>query len=225
MYGSALFRLRERDFDEIVHAGGVSPAWPLKYRDFARYYDAAEALFRVHGARGEDPTEPPAGAPYPYPAVKHEPKVSELSDKLTAIGLKPFHLPLGILLDQKEDGFATPTSVCMRCSAFDGFPCLLNGKADAQVICVDPMLAKHDNVTLLTNAYVSSSGPIRAGGGSTPFMWSGGESRRSIQPPRWWSHVDRFPPPCFCCAQPTNGIPTALPTAPIRSDAIICVTR
>ena len=32
VYGSALFRLRERDFDEITHAGGVSPAWPLKYR-------------------------------------------------------------------------------------------------------------------------------------------------------------------------------------------------
>ena len=29
VYGSALFRLRERDFEEIVHAGGVSPAWPL----------------------------------------------------------------------------------------------------------------------------------------------------------------------------------------------------
>ena len=55
VYGSALFRLRERDFDEITHAGGISPAWPLKYRDFARYYDAAEALFQVHGARGEDP--------------------------------------------------------------------------------------------------------------------------------------------------------------------------
>ena len=82
--------------------------------------------------------------PYPYPAVKHEPKVAELSDKLTAIGLRPFHLPLGILLDQKEDGFATPTSACIRYTAFDGFPCLLTGKADAQVICIDPMLAKHE---------------------------------------------------------------------------------
>lgn len=35
---------------------------------------------------------------------------------------------------------------------------MLNGKADAQVICIDPMLAKHDNVTLLTNAYVSKLG-------------------------------------------------------------------
>lgn len=87
-----------------------------------------------------------------------EPKVAELSDKLTDIGLKPFHLPLGILLDQKPDGFATPTSVCIRCSAFVGFPRLPNGKADAQVICIDPMLARHDNVTLLTGAYVEKLG-------------------------------------------------------------------
>ncbi len=163
VYGSALLRLRERDFDEVTHAGGISPAWPLKYHDFARYYDAAELLFHVHGTRGEDPTEPPTTEPYPCPAVKHEPKVAELSDKLTAIGLKPFHLPLGILLDQKKDGFATPTSACIRCTAFDGFPCPLNGKADAQVICVDPMLAKHDNVTLMTNAYVSKLGTDTSG--------------------------------------------------------------
>ena len=155
VYGAALLRLRARDFEEITHATGISPAWPLTYADFAPYYDAAEALFQVHGARGEDPTEPPASRPYPYPAVKHEPKVAELSEKLMGIGLKPFHLPLGILLDQKEDGFATPTSTCIRCTAFDGFPCLLNGKADAQVICIDPMLAKHGNVTLLTRSYVS----------------------------------------------------------------------
>ena len=155
VYGAALFRLRERDFDEVRHAGGISPAWPIKYSAFEHYYDEAEALFHVHGNRGEDPLEPPASKPYPYSAVKHEPKVKELSDKLAGIGLKPFHLPLGILLDQKSDGFATPTSTCMRCSFFDGFPCLLNGKADAQVMCIDPMLAAHANVTLLTGAYVS----------------------------------------------------------------------
>ena len=155
VYGAALFRLRERDFEEVIHHGGVSPAWPLKYDVFAPYYQEAEALFHVHGTRGEDPCEPRSSGPYPYVAVQHEPKVAELSDKLASIGLKPFHLPLGILLDQKEDGTATPTSTCMRCSYFDGFPCLLNGKADAQVVCIDPMLAAHDNVTLLTGAYVS----------------------------------------------------------------------
>jgi choline dehydrogenase-like flavoprotein len=159
VYGAALFRLRERDFDEVRHAGGVSPAWPLKYDAFAPYYDEAEALFHVHGRRGE----PPAARAYPFAPVKHEPEVAELSNRLAGIGLKPFHLPLGILLDQKADGFATPTSVCMRCSAFDGFPCLLNGKADAQVVCIDPMLAAHDNVTLLTGAYVSRLGTDATG--------------------------------------------------------------
>lgn len=153
MYGAALFRLRERDFGEVVHHGGVSPAWPLGYADFAPWYDAAEALFHVHGRRGDDPLDPGA-TPYPFAPVRHEPKVQELSDRLSALGLHPFHLPLGVRLDQKEDGFATPTSTCMRCSFFDGFPCLLNGKADAQVMCIDPMLAAHDQVTLLTGAYV-----------------------------------------------------------------------
>ncbi|HEV7613922.1 MAG TPA: hypothetical protein VGO37_18730 [Steroidobacteraceae bacterium] len=39
-------------------------------------------------------------------------------------------------------------SVCIRCDAFDGFPCLLNGKADAQVCCADPALKAHSNSTL-----------------------------------------------------------------------------
>ncbi|MDQ2804929.1 MAG: GMC family oxidoreductase, partial [Pseudomonadota bacterium] len=118
------------------------------------YYTEAERLFHVHGQRGEDPTEPPTSAPYPYPPVAHEPRIQALNDSLRKEGLHPFHLPLGILLDEKN-GKATPTSICIRCDAFDGFPCLLNGKADAQVICVDPALAKHDNLTLMTNAYVS----------------------------------------------------------------------
>jgi choline dehydrogenase-like flavoprotein len=154
VYGAALFRLRERDFDEVRHRDGISPAWPLSYSDFEPYYAEAERLFHVHGQRGEDPTEPPSSSPFPYSAVSHEPKIQALSDRLSKCGLRPFHLPLGILLDEK-DGKPTPTSICIRCDAFDGFPCLLNGKADAQVVCVDPALKAHSNLTLLTGAYVS----------------------------------------------------------------------
>ncbi len=154
VYGAALFRMRERDFDEIAHKDGISPAWPLKYDVFEPYYTQAERLFHVHGQRGEDPTEPPASAPFPYPPVSHEPRIQSLHDSLRAEGLHPFHLPLGILLDERE-GRPTPSSICIRCDAFDGFPCLLNGKADAQVICVDPALRDHQNLTLLTGAYVS----------------------------------------------------------------------
>jgi choline dehydrogenase-like flavoprotein len=154
VYGAALLRLRERDFDEVQHEDGVSPAWPIKYDAFEPYYSQAEKLFHVHGQRGEDPTEPPSADDFPYPAVSHEPAIQSLSDALSANGLHPFHLPLGILLDEKN-GKPAPTSICIRCDAFDGFPCLLNGKADAQVMCVDPILANYLNVTLLTNAYVS----------------------------------------------------------------------
>ncbi len=154
VYGAALLRLRARDFDEIVHKDGISPAWPLKYDVLEPYYAEAERLFEVHGLRGEDPTEPPASGPYPYPPVAHEQRIQRLHDDLTRQGLHPFHLPLGIRLTEK-DGIPTPTSICIRCDAFDGFPCLLNGKADAQVMCVDPALAAHPNLTLLTGAYVS----------------------------------------------------------------------
>jgi choline dehydrogenase-like flavoprotein len=154
VYGAALLRLRERDFEQIHHRDGISPEWPLKYDAFEPYYAEAERLFHVHGQRGEDPNEPPSNGPFPYPAVTHEPRIQELHDTFARDGLHPFHLPLGILLDEKE-GQPTPTSIWFRNNAFDGFPCLLNGKADAQVICVDPTLAAHENVTLLTNAYAS----------------------------------------------------------------------
>jgi len=153
-YGAALLRLRERDFEEVRHVDGISPAWPLPYAVFEPYYAEAERLFHVHGLRGEDPHEPRASGPYPHPPVTHEPAIQALDARLRGVGLRPFHLPLGILLDER-DGKPTPTSICIRCDAFDGFPCLLNGKADAQVICVDPALAAHDNLTLLTGAYVS----------------------------------------------------------------------
>jgi len=154
VYGAALFRLREKDFEEVRHKEGISPAWPLKYDTFEPYYAEAERLFHVHGQRGEDPNEPPSSSPFPYPPVSHEPAIQALSESLTQDGLHPFHLPLGILLDEKN-GKPTSTSICIRCDAFDGFPCLLNGKADAQVMCVDPALKAHSNLTLLTGAYVS----------------------------------------------------------------------
>ena len=101
-YGAALFRLRREDFGELRHHGGVSPAWPISYDELEPYYTEAEHLYQVHGERGEDPTEPPASAPYRYPAVSHEPRIQQLSDDFAALGLHPFHTPLGIMLDEKN---------------------------------------------------------------------------------------------------------------------------
>jgi choline dehydrogenase-like flavoprotein len=148
-YAAILFRLRERDFGEIRHHGGISPAWPLSYEDFAPYYDEAERLYVVHGERGEDPTEPPASGPYPYPAVSHEPRIQKLHDDLVRTGHTPFHLPLGVDLDESD----SEKSPCVRCAHLDGFPCLVDGKADTHVRCIRPAL-RHPNVTLETNSKV-----------------------------------------------------------------------
>ena len=148
-YGAALFRLRREDFGELVHHGGVSPAWPIGYEELEPYYTEAEHLYQVHGERGVDPTEPPASAPYRYPAVSHEPRIQQLSDDFARLGLTPFHVPLGIMLDERN----RTRSRCIRCATCDGHPCLVSAKSDTQVVCVDPAL-EHSNVTLLTNAYV-----------------------------------------------------------------------
>jgi choline dehydrogenase-like flavoprotein len=149
-YGAALFRFRKEDFGEIRHHGGVSPAWPITYDDLEPYYAEAERLYHVHGSQGEDPTEPWRSGPYPHPAVSHEPRIQALHDDLEALGKRPFHVPLGIRLDEKNRW----KSLCIRCATCDGFPCLVNAKSDAHTVCVEPAL-EYPNVSLRTGAFVS----------------------------------------------------------------------
>ena len=149
LYGGTLFRAREREFDEIVHKGGISPEWCLKYADFEPYYTQAEELYHVHGRRGLDPTEPWTTEEYAYPAISHEPRIQAVSDDLVAQGLHPFYLPMSIKLNEAQRFL----SECIRCETCDGYPCLLHAKADAEVMTVRPAIA-HLNVTLLTSATV-----------------------------------------------------------------------
>ncbi|MFH8712994.1 GMC oxidoreductase [Streptomyces zaomyceticus] len=152
-YGAALFRLRPEDFGEIRHHGGISPAWPIRYEDLEPYYTQAEHLYLVHGRHGEDPGEGPVSAQYAHPPVEHEPRIQQLSDDLEKRGLHPFHLPIGVDLIQEDGGRATHSSVCIRCDRVDGFPCLVRGKSDAEVICVEPAL-EHPTVEMVTHTQV-----------------------------------------------------------------------
>ncbi len=149
MYGAALFRLRKEDFTAHRTADGMTPDWPIRYEDLEPYYTQAERLYNVHGQRGDDPTDPPASAPYPFPPVSHEPRIQELADSLRRAGYHPSFAPTGIMLNESD----TPHSRCIRCDTCDGFPCLVHAKADAEVIAVRPALA-YPNVTLVTNAGV-----------------------------------------------------------------------
>ncbi len=148
MYGAALFRLRESDFEEVQHYGGLSPSWPLKYDVYENYYEQAENLYSVHGKRGVDPSEPPAKNEYPLPPLAYEPMIKDLEAKMRQLGLQPFPLPMGVKLPQ--DYAETEAPVVLE--NFDGFPDLTDSKADGQVICLRPAL-KNKNVTLMPNAY------------------------------------------------------------------------
>ncbi len=149
LYGAALLRFRERDFEEVRHFDGVSPAWPIRYDELEPYYTEAERLYHVHGERGIDPLEPQSSAPFPCAALRHEPRIQEIHDALERLGHAPFPLPVGVMLDEANPD----ASRCIRCDTCDGFPCLVHAKADAETCGVEPAL-RYPNVTLLTHARV-----------------------------------------------------------------------
>ncbi len=150
VYGAALQRMREADFGEVKHQGGISPAWEFSYQDFEPYYTRAESLFKIHGQKGEDISEPPLSTEYPFPPLPHEPRIQEVADDLQQLGLHPHHLTLAVDRD-----VANPdNSPCIRCATCDPYPCQLDAKLDAQKACVDPA-TRYDNVELKTNALVT----------------------------------------------------------------------
>jgi len=149
MYGAALYRLRQQDFKPHRTADGMTSGWPISYEEMEPYYTQAEILYNVHGQRGDDPTDPPASAPYPSPPVSHEPRIQELVDRLKHAGYHPSHAPTGILLNEAD----MPHSRCIRCDTCDGFPCLVHAKSDAEVMAVRPAM-KSPNVTLIIHAQV-----------------------------------------------------------------------
>jgi len=158
MFGAALFRLRESDFREVKHFGGMSPAWPIQYQDLEPYYSEAERLYSAHGQRGVDPTEPFTDMQYPFPALQHEPSMQELYDNIRSLGYKPFPLPIGVRLGENGKSGSSP----IRLSNFDGFPDPTEAKADAQVVTIKQALTM-PNVRLLTGAHVDRLVTDRSG--------------------------------------------------------------
>jgi choline dehydrogenase-like flavoprotein len=144
VYGAALPRLRREDFGDILHAEGVSPAWPIAYEDLEPWYAAAERLYWVHGEAGHDPTDPPRSGPFPFAAMPADPYMAELAEKLRGQGLHPAPLPVG--LDYRPGGR------CVRCRTCDAFPCRVLAKGDADVCAVRPALAS-EAVELWTGAF------------------------------------------------------------------------
>ena len=145
VYGASLPRLRERDFEQTVFPAGVSRAWPFRYADIEPYYSQAEALYRVHGATDDDPTQSWRSQPFTYPALPHEPYVQVVIDRLRKQGVHPSSTAMGVDL--------APGGSCIRCGTCDGFPCRIGAKSDAQTCALGPALAG-GQVRLLTNTRI-----------------------------------------------------------------------
>ncbi|MCG0999491.1 FAD-dependent oxidoreductase [Acetobacter persici] len=144
LYGCVLARYRAEDFDGLAHYDGDTPAWPFRYDEIAPWYDAAEQLYQVRGALGEDPTEPPHGTSYPHPAIPDEPPIGDVRARLAGAGLHPFSLPLGLDLEQWLKKAPTP---------WDTFPDARTGKMDAENCALLPAL-KYPNVSIRSGAEV-----------------------------------------------------------------------
>jgi choline dehydrogenase-like flavoprotein len=129
IWSGVLQRMRERDFGQVQHQGGVSPEWQLKYQDFEPYYTEAEKLYQVHGKLEDDPTEPHHSEAYPFPEVAHDPMVQRIGDTLQEQGLHPVHLPLGLGDHGRTDAEDTGVTPVLNCEN-------VTLKTSAQVVCL-----------------------------------------------------------------------------------------
>lgn len=143
-FGAVMYRYREADFAPRAHLQGSSPGWPISYADLEPWYGRAESLFRVRGALGEDPTEPPHSTPYDFGPVPDEPVMQKVRSRLAKAGVHPASLPLAIDIDAWLAGGKT---------GWDAYPNTGTGKIDAEAGPLTDALA-HPNVSLLTGAEV-----------------------------------------------------------------------
>jgi choline dehydrogenase-like flavoprotein len=141
-YGAVLMRYREADFAPLRHMGGTTPGWPIAYTALEPFYQAAEALYQVRGSTGQDPSEPPHSGDYGFAPVPDEPSIADLRARLTASGLHPSSLPLGVDLERWLAYGQTP---------WDAFPDTCGGKMDGETIGL-ALALQHPNVSLITGA-------------------------------------------------------------------------
>ena len=129
LYGAALYRFRKADFAKISYPEGDSPPWPLDYEELDSYYDEAEQLYFVCGDRQSDKTEP-TGKPYPHNPIADEPSISQLKKGLSQNGVSTLPLPLGVKLEQENEGWKTDLT------KFDAYPdpSLSKGEPEASLL-------------------------------------------------------------------------------------------
>jgi len=131
----------KEDFGELPKR--ASRRVPLSYDDLEPYYTQPKNLYQVHGIVEKSTNLRPTPHIPGRPSAMN--RASSNCPTTSRVGLKPFHVPVGVMLDEKNPH----KSRCIRCQHLRRVACLLGAKSDAQVVCVDEAL-KHSNVTMLT---------------------------------------------------------------------------
>ena len=137
-FGGVTLRLREADFEpapEIV--GDCGAAWPIRYRDLEPYYLRAERLLGVAGEVGQDPTEPPRSAPYPYAPAPLTETPGLLAQVGRDIGMHPYRLPLAI-----NHNAGKARGACIGCTTCDTFACAISAKNDLATCLLPDLIAR-----------------------------------------------------------------------------------
>lgn len=154
-YGAAMPRFRAQDFESTPMDEGVSQGWPFTYEDLEPWYTKAEKLYKVHGALGEDPTEPRHSGDFPFPALPHEPSIERFARALKAQGLHPYHsanaLEVGTQAERDEE------------KSSDGTPSYADRKGDSWNRILHPALDSDENIQLITELRITRLVPSEDG--------------------------------------------------------------
>lgn len=134
LYGMAMERFFPCDFETGArHRAAVDSslpeAWPVSYSDFAPWYERAEALYRVRGARDPLRRAFESGPPLLEPAPL-TPENEALTAALQRGGLHPYQLPMAC---EKVAG----------CAGCQGYLCARACKNDSARVCLAPALRDH----------------------------------------------------------------------------------
>ncbi len=121
-------------------SANVPETWPISYKELEPYYARAEALYGVRAER--DPLRPTTDASGALPPPPLSPATQELSDRLKAKGLHPYHLPIACEF----------VPGCRECL---GYLCAKNCKHDSATTCLEPALRDH-GAAMLTECEVET---------------------------------------------------------------------
>lgn len=124
IFGAAMERFERSDFDDSPELPHPTGGWPIRYDDFAPWYERAETLYGVKGTRDPLSDPLPPGMKRPAPARQQD---QLFMQDFAADGLHPYRLHVGMAF---KPG-------CLECI---GTICPMRCKSDARAICLDPAI-------------------------------------------------------------------------------------